>query len=70
MTTDVLIPRTHNSARSGTGDAMLDLRAGRRHAFELTRLALGYRLLQLLALPLESMARAPLQAALAEIGRS
>jgi arsenate reductase len=43
---------------------------GRRRAFELTRQAIGYRLLQLLALPLKSMNRAELQAALAEIGRS
>jgi arsenate reductase len=44
--------------------------AGKRRAFELTRQALGYRMLQLLALPLESMDRAALQAALLEIGRS
>jgi arsenate reductase (thioredoxin) len=43
---------------------------GRRRAFELTRQALGYRMLQLLALPLESMDRAALQAALAEIADS
>ena len=42
---------------------------GQRHAFELTRQAIGYRMLQLLALPLESMDRKALQAALAEIGR-
>lgn len=44
--------------------------AARRRAFELTRQALGYRLLQLLALPLETMDRASLQAALTAIGRS
>lgn len=43
---------------------------GKRRAFELTRQALAYRLLQLLALPLDSMDRGALQAALAEIGRS
>lgn len=43
---------------------------GRRRAFELTRQALGYRLLQLLALPLETMDRPALQAALAAIGKS
>ncbi len=43
---------------------------GKRRAFELTRQALGYRLLQLLALPLATMDRAALQQALAEIGRS
>ncbi|WP_374674873.1 arsenate reductase ArsC [Ideonella sp.] len=44
--------------------------AGKRRAFELTRQALGYRLLQLLALPLATMDRPALQAALDEIGRS
>lgn len=39
-------------------------------AFELTRQAIGYRMLQLLALPLETMDRAALQAALERIGRS
>lgn len=43
---------------------------GKRRAFELTRQALGYRMLQLLALPLESLDRVALQSALAEIGRS
>ena len=43
---------------------------GKRRAFELTRQALGYRMLQLLALPLDTMDRAALQAALAEIARS
>ena len=44
--------------------------AAKRRAFELTRQAIGYRLLQLLALPLENMDRASLQAALTAIGRS
>ena len=43
---------------------------GKRRAFELTRQAVGYRMLQLLALPLATMDRAALQAALVEIGRS
>lgn len=43
---------------------------GRQRAFELTRQALGYRMLQLLALPLDQMDRTSLQAALAAIGRS
>ncbi len=43
---------------------------GKRRAFELTRQAIGYRMLQLLALPLETMDSAALQAALAAIGRS
>jgi len=44
--------------------------AGKRRAFELTRQAIGYRMLQLLALPLETMNRRDLQDALAEIGRN
>ena len=43
---------------------------GKRRAFELTRQAIGFRLLQLLALPLDTLDRATLQAALVEIGRS
>jgi arsenate reductase len=43
---------------------------GKRRAFELTRQPIGYRMLQLLALPPESMDRRALQAALAEIGRN
>lgn len=43
---------------------------GKRRAFELTRQAIGYRMLQLLALPLETMDRASLRAALDDIGRS
>jgi arsenate reductase (thioredoxin) len=42
----------------------------KRRAFELTRQAIGYRMLQLLALPLQSMDRTTLQTALADIGRS
>ena len=41
---------------------------GRRQAFELTRQAVGYRMLQLLQLPLETMGNAELQNALTEIG--
>ena len=44
--------------------------AGRRRAFELTRQAIGYRMLQLLALPLASMDRQSLHAALIDMGRS
>ncbi|WP_119291877.1 arsenate reductase ArsC [Azohydromonas sediminis] len=40
---------------------------GKRRAFELTRQAIGYRMLQLLALPLETMERAALQRALEQI---
>jgi arsenate reductase len=43
---------------------------GKRRAFELTRQAIAYRMLQLLALPLEQMDRSPLRAALTDIGRS
>jgi arsenate reductase len=44
--------------------------ADKPRAFELTRQAIGYRMLQLLALPLETMDDAQLKAALVEIGRS
>lgn len=43
---------------------------GRRRAFELTRQAIGYRMLQLLALPIEAMDRASLREALERIGLS
>ena len=43
---------------------------GKRAAFELTRQALGYRMLQLLALPLETMSNKELQHALAAISAS
>lgn len=41
--------------------------ADKHQAFELTRQAIGYRMLQLLALPLDQMSRADMQAALHEI---
>ena len=44
--------------------------AGKRKAFELTRQAIGYRMLQLLALPLDSMDTPSLHAALTAIGQS
>jgi len=40
---------------------------GKRQAFELTRQAIGYRMLQLLQLPLEQLSDAELQNALTEI---
>jgi len=43
---------------------------GKRRAFELTREAIGYRMLQLLALPLESMSDADLERALVRISKS
>lgn len=43
---------------------------GKRRAFELTRQAIGYRMLQLLAFDLTSLDRATLQATLADIARS
>jgi arsenate reductase len=43
---------------------------GKRLAFELTRQAIGYRMLQLLMLPLETMSNAELQDALTKIARS
>lgn len=44
--------------------------AGKRRAFELTRQAIGYRMLQLLALPIDSMDSQALHAALTAIGKS
>lgn len=44
--------------------------SGKRRAFELTRQAIGYRMLQLLALPLDTMDRPSLQTALDQIARS
>ena len=41
----------------------------KRRAFELTRQAIGYRMLQLLQLPLASLGKAELQQALAEIAQ-
>ena len=43
---------------------------GKRRAFELTRQALGFRMLQLLNLPLAAMNRAALQQAVADIART
>jgi arsenate reductase (thioredoxin) len=43
---------------------------GKRRAFELTRQALGYRMLQLLALPIETMDAAELRSALQRISRA
>lgn len=43
---------------------------GKRRAFELTRQAIGYRMLQLLALPLDTLSPPSLQQALQAIGRS
>jgi len=42
----------------------------RAQAFELTRQAIGYRMLQLLALPIDSMSNAELQAALLDAYKS
>jgi arsenate reductase (thioredoxin) len=44
--------------------------SGRRSAFELTLQAIGYRMLQLLQLPLDALGNADLQKALAAISRS
>ena len=44
--------------------------AGKQQAFELTRQAIGYRMLQLLQLPLEAMSNADLQRALQAIAKS
>ena len=44
--------------------------AARKNAFELTRQAIGYRMLQLLQLPLDSLSDCDLQTALAGVARS
>ena len=44
--------------------------AGQRRAFELTRQALGYRMLQLLALPIQTLPPAALRSALRAIAQS
>ena len=44
--------------------------AGKRRAFELTRQAIGYRMLQLLVLPLDRLRGPELRAALQRIGSS
>lgn len=43
---------------------------GKRRAFELTRQAIAYRMMQLLALPLDSMDKSTLARALTDIGKS
>jgi arsenate reductase (thioredoxin) len=43
---------------------------GKRRAFELTRQAIGYRMLQLLQLPLQTMTRVELEKALGQIAAS
>ncbi|KVD96886.1 ArsC family transcriptional regulator [Burkholderia ubonensis] len=43
---------------------------GKRLAFELTRQAIGYRMLQMLMLPLDRMGNAELQTALADISKN
>jgi len=43
--------------------------AGKRRAFELTRQAIGYRMLQLLQLPLETLSKVDLQSELVAIGQ-
>jgi arsenate reductase (thioredoxin) len=44
--------------------------ADKKNAFELTRQAIGYRMLQLLQLPLETMDNQELQKALTDISKS
>ena len=43
--------------------------AGKRHAFEMTRQAIGYRVLQLLMLPLDTLSNTELQANLERISQ-
>jgi len=54
----------------GYADPSNAQQAERASAFELTRQAIGYRMLQLLALPLSTLGNSDLQAALARISRN
>jgi arsenate reductase len=54
----------------GYPDPSLAPEAEKAQAFELTRQAIGYRMLQLLSLPIGAMNDADLRAALTEAGRS
>jgi arsenate reductase len=54
----------------GYADPSNAAETGKKLAFELTREAIGYRMLQLLALPLGSMSNQELHAALIDIERS
>jgi arsenate reductase len=54
----------------GYPDPSHSAEAEKRNAFEITRQAIGYRMLQLLQLPLESMRDAELQKALNDIAKS
>jgi arsenate reductase len=54
----------------GYPDPSNNAEGDKENAFELTRQAVGYRMLQLLQLPLETMSNVELQAELAAISRS
>jgi arsenate reductase len=63
-------PGSPVKAHWGYPDPSNAAEADRRNAFELTRQAIGYRMLQLVQLPFESMDDAALQRALLDIARS
>lgn len=54
----------------GYPDPSLAPEADRLQAFELTRQAIGYRMLQLLSLPIDAMSNDDLRAALVDAGRN
>jgi len=54
----------------GYPDPSLAPEAGKAQAFELTRQAIGYRMLQLLSLPIDAMSNDDLRAALVDAGRN
>lgn len=54
----------------GYPDPSLAPEAGKALAFELTRQAIGYRMLQLLSLPIDAMSNDDLRAALVDAGRN
>jgi arsenate reductase len=63
-------PGSPVQAHWGYPDPSNAAEADRKAAFELTRQAVGYRMLQLLALPLDAMSNSELRSALVEISRS
>ncbi|MCD6077308.1 MAG: arsenate reductase ArsC [Ramlibacter sp.] len=63
-------PGSPVKAHWGYPDPSNAAEADRKHAFELTRQAIGYRMLQLLLLPLEIMDDPELQRALDDISKS
>ena len=62
-------PGSPGTVHWGYPDPSNAAEADKRNAFELTRQAIGYRMLQRLQLPLATMGNAELQKALADISK-